>query len=123
MNVFSDEEPDLMGLEIVREFDHLRKKFCSIFDDDLNEWEKSSDVSIRSEAVREEDVLVSGRDIKIVSQLPINNRKEDIKVVANDDYSITISHLNSKGKRFTRTSDIPYNIDFKTAKATYKMEY
>jgi len=98
MDIFSDHEPDLMGLEIVREFDHLTKKFCSILDDDLKEWEKSSDVGIRSEAVREEDVLISGRDIKIVLQLPINNKKENIKVVANEDYSITISHLNNEGK-------------------------
>lgn len=39
MDIFSDDEPDLIGLELVREFDNLTKKFYSIFDDDdLNEW-------------------------------------------------------------------------------------
>ncbi|MGB7632819.1 MAG: hypothetical protein WBL68_03785 [Nitrososphaeraceae archaeon] len=37
MDVFSDDKPDLMALEIVREFDNLTKKFYGIFDD-LNEW-------------------------------------------------------------------------------------
>ena len=173
MDVFSDDEPDLMALEIVREFDNLTKKFYGIFDDDdLNEWGESSEiyVGIRSEVVREEvgvvldsfypvarpnknakvrkfkrkietlpvsgkavksriekveqdsseDVIVSDKNIKIVFQLPINNKKENVKVVANEDYSITISHLNNEGKRCTRTLDIPYNIDSETAKATYK---
>ncbi|MGH9987830.1 MAG: Hsp20/alpha crystallin family protein [Nitrososphaeraceae archaeon] len=172
MDIFSDDEPDLMALEIVREFDNLTKKFYGIFDDDLNEWEESSEthVGVRSEVVREEvdiildssysvsrpnknanvskfkrkvetapvsdktvesrfekveqdsseDVIVSDKNIKIVSQLAINNKKENVKVVANDDCSITISHLNSEGKRCARTLDIPYNIDSETAKATYK---
>ena len=173
MDIFSDDEPDLMGLEIVREFDNLTKKFYSIFDDDdLIEWGESSEIymDIRSEVVREEvgvvldsfypvarpsknakvrkfkrkietlpvsgkavksriekveqdsseDVIVSDKNIKIVFQLPINNKKENVKVVANEDYSITISHLNNEGKRCTRTLDIPYNIDSEAAKATYK---
>ena len=160
MDIFSDDEPDLMGLELVREFDILAKRFYDIFDnDDLNEWGESSEiyVGIRSEIVREEgdivldssypvarpnknakvrkfkrkvetvpvsdksvesriekveqdsseDVIVSDRDIKIVLQIPINNKKENIKVVANDDYSIAISNLNNEGKRCTRTLDIP----------------
>lgn len=172
MDIFSDDEPDLMGLELVREFDNLAEKLYNVFDDDLNEWAESSEtyVDIRSEVVREEvdivldssypvatpnknakvrkfkrkvetvpvsdksvesriekveqdsseDVIVSDKNIKIVFQLPINNRKENIKVVTNDDYSITISHLNNERKRCTRTLDIPYNIDSETAKATYK---
>jgi len=169
-HIFSDDEPDLMALEIVREFDNLTKKFYGIFDDDLNEWAKSEIYwGIRSEVVREEvdiildnsypvarpnkngkvrkckrkvetvpvshktesriekveqdsseDVIVSDKNIKIVLQIPINNKKGNIKVVANDDYSITISHLNNEGKRCTRALDIPYNIDSETAKATYK---
>jgi HSP20 family molecular chaperone IbpA len=170
--ILSDDEPDLMGLELVRGFDNLTKKFYNVFDDDLNEWAESSEiyVGIRSEVVREEvdivldssyslarpnknakvrkfkrkvetvpvsdktvesriekveqdsseDVIVSDKNIKIVSQLPINNKKENVKVVANEDYSITISHLNNEGKRCTRTLDIPYTIDSETAKATYK---
>ena len=50
-----------------------------------------------------EDVVVSDKKIKVVLQLPINNKKENIKVVVNDDYSVTISHLNYEGKRCTRT--------------------
>ena len=177
MNIFSDDEPDLMGLELVREFDNLTNKFYSIFEDDLNKWTESSEiyVGVRSEIVREEvyvaqyysssdfrpnkdtkvrknrrkvvpvpgsvkrhidqtigsrvkkvdqdspeDVIVSDKDIKIVLQLPTNNKKENIKVVSIDDCSISISHLNSEGKRCTRTLGIPYDIDFETAKATYK---
>jgi HSP20 family molecular chaperone IbpA len=173
MDIFSEDEPDLTGLELVREFDNLTKKFYSIFDDDdLNEWGESPKiyVGIRNEVVREEmdivlessypaarpnknakvrkfkrkvetvpisdrgvksriekveqdsseDVIVSAKDIKIVFQLPINNRKKNVKVVANEDYSITISHLNNEGKRCTRTLDLPYYIDSETAKATYK---
>jgi HSP20 family molecular chaperone IbpA len=67
-----------------------------------------------------EDVIITDKNIKVVSQLPINNKKENIKVVAHDDNSMTISHLNSEGKRCTRTSVIPYDIDFETSKATYK---
>ena len=172
MDVFSDDKPDLMALEIVREFDNLTKKFYGIFDDDLNEWGESTEIymGIRSEVVKEtvdivlnssypearpnknakvrkfkrkietlpvsgkaiesriekvekdfsEDVIVSDKNIKIVFQLPINNKKENVKVVANETYSITISHLNNEGKRCTRTLDIPYNIDSEAAKATYK---
>ncbi|MFZ1878246.1 MAG: hypothetical protein WAU25_14550, partial [Nitrososphaeraceae archaeon] len=136
MDIFSDDEPDLMGLELVREFDILAKRFYDIFDnDDLNVWTESSEicVGIRSEIVREEadivldssysvarpnknakvrkaetvpisdktvesriekveqdcseDVIVSDMNIKIAFQLPINNKKENIKVVANDDCS------------------------------------
>jgi hypothetical protein len=54
-----------------------------------------------------EDVIITDKNIKVVSQLPINNKKENIKVVAHDDNSMTISHLNSEGKRCTRTSVIP----------------
>jgi hypothetical protein len=44
------------------------------------------------------DIIVTDKNIKVVSQLPINNRKQDIKVVAHNDNSVTISHLNSEGK-------------------------
>jgi HSP20 family molecular chaperone IbpA len=176
MDIFSDDEPDLTGLELVREFDNLTKKFYSIFDDDLNEWNESSQIlGIRSEIVREEvdvvldspypvpspnknvrareikrkvepvtasakrhsdkivgsriekveqdsseDVIVSDNYIKMVLQLPINNKKENIKVVTHDDNRVTISYLDYSGKRCTRISDIPYNIDFETANAIYK---
>ncbi len=64
-----------------------------------------------------EDVIVSGKNIKLVLQLPNNNKKGNIKVVANYDNSTTISHLNCDGMSCTRTLDIPYEIDFETAKA------
>jgi HSP20 family molecular chaperone IbpA len=58
---------------------------------------------------------------KVVSQWRSPTfRKENVKVVANDDYSITISHLNNEGKRCTRTLDSPDTIDSETGKATYK---
>ena len=168
MDIFSDDEPDPIGLELVRQFDYLTKKFYSIFDDDSNESRADSQLQmgIRSEIFREEvvvlkrdsysdvrpkqrkvrrkvepipipskghidktlgsgkdtseDVVVSDKKIKVVLQLPINNKKENVKVVANDDYSVTISHLNYEGKRCTRTLDIPYDIEFETARATYK---
>ena len=53
-------------------------------------------------------------------QLPINNKKKNVKVVANDDYSITVSHLNYEGRRSSRTLEIPYDVNLETAKATYK---
>ena len=60
MDIFSDDEPDLMGLELVRKFDNLTNKFYSIFEDDLNECAESSEiyVSIRSEVVREVDIVL-----------------------------------------------------------------
>ena len=178
MDIFSDDEPDLIGQELVREFDILTKKFYGIFDDDLMEWSESSEicVGIKSEVIKKEiyttlggpypdngqnnnhtkakkskrklesakessatrvdnsiesmidrveqdsleDVIVSAKNIKIVLQLPGNNRKGDIKVVTQDDNSVSISFLNCGGKRYTRTLKIPYYIDFEAAKATYR---
>lgn len=165
MDIFSDDEPDLMGLELVKEFDNLTKYFYTSFEEDLNEWTESSEayVNIRSEVVAEEtiieipdptvrptkfktiraesipstadetlasktrvkkdsseDIIVSDENTKIVFQLPINNKKENIKVVVKDDYSVKISYMNKEGKRRSRTLDVPDDIDFETAKATYK---
>lgn len=172
MDIFSDDKPDLMGLELVREFDNMTKRFYRIFDGDLNESEEDLELhlDIRSEMVRDEvhlvvysssfgirpkqgkvgrkvelvpvptkgrfdnapqsrirreedsseDIIVNDKNVKVVSQLPINNKKENIKVVAYDDNAVTVSHLNSEGKQCTRTLDIQYSIDFGTAKATYK---
>ena len=171
MDIFSQDEPDMIGRELIREFDNLTNKFYSIFNDDLNESDEDSELylGIRSDMIREEvdvivyssssgirpkqrkirrkvelvpvpakrrfenasrsgireedgseDIIVNDKKVKVVSQLPINNKKDNIKVVAYDNNSVTVSHLNSEGKRRTRTSDIPYDIDFETAKATYK---
>ena|SRR5918996_3885267 len=67
-----------------------------------------------------EDVIVSDENIKVVLQLPINNKRENIRVTAYSDNSITISHLNSEGKRSSRTSALPYGIDIETARSTYR---
>jgi HSP20 family molecular chaperone IbpA len=67
-----------------------------------------------------EDVIVSDKNIKVVLQLPINNKKENVKVVAYENNSIAISHLSSEGKRCRYTSVLPYNIDIETARSTYR---
>jgi HSP20 family molecular chaperone IbpA len=68
-----------------------------------------------------EDVIVTDENIKVVTQLPINNRRENIQVIAYSDNSISISYLNSEGKRSSsRTLALPYGIDIETAKSTYR---
>lgn len=56
MDIFLDDEPDLMGLELVKEFDNLTKNFYSLFDDDLIEPGEGSEMysSLRSDVFREE---------------------------------------------------------------------
>ncbi|HZD36726.1 MAG TPA: Hsp20/alpha crystallin family protein [Nitrososphaeraceae archaeon] len=171
MDICSCDEPDLMALELVREFDNLTKKFYSAFDDDLKETDYESNLSFGSEAYREEmeiaiiddysalspskeprskkiikrvkpvpaeesvritgiqkvgqdpseDIIVTDKNIKLVSQLPINNKKEDIKVILNNDNSVTVFHLDYEGKRCMRTTLIvPYDINSDTARSTYR---
>ena len=172
MDIFSCDEPDLIGLELVREFDNLTKKFYSVFDDVLKETECESNLSFGSEVYREEmeiaviddysalrpskeprskkiikrvkpapvpaeesvritgiekvgqdpseDVIVTDKNIKLVSQLPINNKKKNIKVVLNDDNSVTVFHLDYEGKRCMRTLIAPYDINSDTARSTYR---
>jgi HSP20 family molecular chaperone IbpA len=67
-----------------------------------------------------EDVIVTDESIKVVTQLPINNRRENIQVIAYSDNSVSISYLNSEGKRSSRTLALPYSIDIETAKSTYR---
>jgi HSP20 family molecular chaperone IbpA len=67
-----------------------------------------------------EDVIVSDENIKVVLQLPINNKRENIQVIAYSDNSITISYMSSEGKRSSRTSALPYGIDIETARSTYR---
>jgi hypothetical protein len=67
-----------------------------------------------------EDIIVSNENIKVVLQLPINNRRENIKVVAYSDNSVSVSYLSSKGKRSNRTSTLPYGIDIETARSSYR---
>jgi HSP20 family molecular chaperone IbpA len=67
-----------------------------------------------------EDVIVTDEKIKIVLQLPINNKRENIQVIAYSDNSVSISYLNSEGKRSSRNSALPYGIDIETARSTYR---
>jgi HSP20 family protein len=67
-----------------------------------------------------EDVIVSDEIIKVVLQLPINNKRENIQVIAYSDNSITISYLSSEGKRSSCTSALPNGIDIETARSTYR---
>jgi HSP20 family molecular chaperone IbpA len=67
-----------------------------------------------------EDVIVSDEIIKVVLQLPISNKRENIQVIAYSDNSITISYLSSEGKRSSRTLALPYGIDIETARSTYR---
>jgi HSP20 family molecular chaperone IbpA len=67
-----------------------------------------------------EDVIVTDKSIKVVSQMPINNRKEDIKIVAYSNNSVIISYLGSEGNNCSSNLVIPYNIDIETARSTYR---
>ena len=67
-----------------------------------------------------EDEIVTDKSIKVVSQMPITNRKEDIKVVAYSNNSLTISYLDSEGNNCRSTLVIPHNIDIETARSTYR---
>ena len=67
-----------------------------------------------------EDVIVTDENIKVVLQLPLNNRRDSIQVIAYSDNSVSISYLSSKGKRSSRTSALPYDIDIETARSTYR---
>ena len=54
-DIFSDDEPDLMGLELVREFDNLAEKLYGDFVDDFNDYTESEiHIGLRSTVVRKE---------------------------------------------------------------------
>jgi HSP20 family molecular chaperone IbpA len=67
-----------------------------------------------------EDVIVTDENIKVVTQLPINNRRENIQVIAYSDNSVSISYLNEGKRSSSRTLALPYGIDIETAKSTYR---
>lgn len=67
-----------------------------------------------------EDLIVTDENIKVVLQLPSNNQREDIQIIAYNDNSVSISFLSSKGKRSSRTLALPYGIDLETARSTYR---
>ena len=102
----------------VQRHNHLNSHYYNLIDDD--------NITVplprikKEESDSSEDIIVTDKNIKVVSQLPGNNRREDIKVIAYSDNSVTISHLSPGGKRHYRTLVIPYNIDIETARSTYK---
>jgi HSP20 family molecular chaperone IbpA len=102
----------------VQRHNHLNSHYFNLIDDDNITVPLPRIAKEESDSL--EDIIVTDKNIKVVSQLPVNNRREDIKVVAYSDNSVTISHLSSRGKRHYRTSVIPYNIDIETARSTYK---
>lgn len=67
-----------------------------------------------------EDLIVTDENIKVVLQLPSNNQRENIQIIAYNDNSVSISFLSSKGKRSSRTIALPYGIDLETARSTYR---
>jgi HSP20 family molecular chaperone IbpA len=114
---FTDYEFDLMKQELLVGFDELTEDFDRVFNDDLKELEFSESCTrIRSENVREEE------NIKVVSQLPIIDRRENIQVIAYSDNSVSISYLSPKGERSSRNLALPYGIDIGTARSTYRNE-
>ena len=44
MDIFSDAEPDLLGLELVMDFDNLTRKFYNSFEEDLDDWSEFSEI-------------------------------------------------------------------------------
>jgi HSP20 family protein len=67
-----------------------------------------------------EDVIVTDEKIKVVLQLPFNNKRENIQIIAYSDNRVSISYLNSEGRQSSRTSALPYSIDIETARSTYR---
>src|SRR5919109_340207 len=133
MDIFSDDEPDLMGLELVKEFDNLTKYFYTSFEEDMNEWTESSEayVGIRSEVVAEETIIeipdptVRPTKFKTIRAESIPSTADETlasktRVKKDSSEDIIVSYENKEGKRRSRTLDVPDDIDFETAKATYK---
>jgi HSP20 family protein len=105
----------------VKRRNHHNSDYYNLADDDNFTGSEVSGSRIKREGRGSlEDVIVSDENIKVALQLPINNRKENIKVVAYSDNSIAISHLSSEGKQRRYTSVIPYSIDIETARSTYR---
>jgi HSP20 family protein len=103
----------------VQRHNHLNSHYYNLIDDDNNITVPLPRIK-KEESDSLEDIIATDKNIKVVSQLPVNNRREDVKVVAYNDNSVTISYLSSGRKRHYRSLVIPYNIDIETAKSTYK---
>jgi HSP20 family molecular chaperone IbpA len=101
---------------------HLNSHRYNLTDDSSNIAGSEIPLSRIEQEGREsfEDVIVTDENIKVVTQLPINNRRENIQVIAYSDNSVSISYLNSEGKRSSRTLALPYSIDIETVKSTYR---
>ncbi|MGH9977224.1 MAG: hypothetical protein ACRD8Z_15530, partial [Nitrososphaeraceae archaeon] len=81
----SIDEPDLMGLELVREFDNLAEKFYSTFADDFNECTESKiHIGLRSTVVREEVDFV-------VESSYLTSRPADVKRTGRKIESVPVS--------------------------------
>jgi hypothetical protein len=91
----------------VKRRNYHNSDYYNLADDDNFTGSEVSGSRIKREGRESlEDVIVSDENIKVVLQLPINNRKENIKVVAYSDNSIAISILSSEGKQRRHTSVI-----------------
>jgi HSP20 family molecular chaperone IbpA len=66
------------------------------------------------------DIIVTDRNVKVILQLPVNNRKEDVKVIIYNDNSLKVTYLNSNGKPSHFSVFIPYKVDMNTARSTYR---
>jgi hypothetical protein len=84
IDIFSDEEPELMGIELMREFDILAEKFYGNFGDDSNEWSDSSEIYVGfgSEVLRREvNFILDGSYLRV---RPTKAKTEPIPVSALD---------------------------------------
>lgn len=107
MDIFSDDEPDLMDLELVREFDNLIEKFYRFFDDDLNESRANSKLLIgnRSKIFREE-VVVLKRDYYSgvrPKQRKVRGKVEPVPYLRKGVLTMSLNRISEK-KTVQRTS-------------------
>jgi HSP20 family protein len=64
------------------------------------------------------DIITSGRQVKIVVEMPLINKK-DIKVKAYNGY-VELSAASTQRGKYHRIIDIPLNIDLRSGKSTYR---
>ena len=67
-----------------------------------------------------EEVIVSDKNVKVILQLPTNNRKENIKVIVHNDNSLRVTCWNPKGEPSHYSMLIPYEIDVNSARRIYR---
>ena len=108
MDIFSDDEPDLMGLELVREFDSLAKKLYSNFEEGLNDWSKSSEMYavIRGEVVKEEVNIIL--ESSYPGFRPTKAKRSERKV---EPVTVSARRRNSIGSRIEKVDqDSPEDV-------------